>query len=364
MNALFRLALGVAVLPLLAAGVLSPTPDPAAAGGSAYIAIDADPSDGCGTLQGSRFVTTGTPVSVGICLMNSASPPASGLISGARLGITYISPLTASDVADDGTTDLDANPDWNQASLGGDAAWDCNVLNDPASAPSANPSPATITCESVGGVDRAVSGDALLATLTFNAPSSTGTSPLILDNIELSLGDDPDASCNFGIICIGASIIVQPGTPTPVSTSTNTPTNTNTPINTNTPTSTNSPTPVNTSTPTPSPTPCTSNGTPVTCPTATPTRTTTQSDTHTPTRTGTAASTGTATTAASTTSPVAPGTQPSGSAGAGGQQPVRLPDTGSTGSSARGSSYLLLTLGVGAATLLGAGMLVTTRRRR
>lgn len=366
MDARSRIAVVLLIIPMLAAATFGLTPSPADAGSSSYLAIDADPSDGCGTIQGSRFITTGQAVSVGVCLMTSGSPPASGLISDATLGITYISPLSASDVAGNGTTDLDANPDWAEASAGGAAAWDCNSLDNASTAPSAAPSPATITCASVGGVDRAISGDVLLATLSFDAPSGTGTSPLILDSIQLVIGGNQTVACNFGIICIGASIIVQPATATATNTptSTSTPpspsTSTNTPVPTSTSTSTNTPTPTNTSTHTPSPTPCTSGGTPVACPTASATRTSTRTSSPTATRTVTL----TPTLAASATSPAVVGTQPSGGAGAGGDQPILLPDTGNHGVSTGDSPYAWLALSLGAAGALAVGMVLTVRHRR
>ncbi|MDP9238559.1 MAG: hypothetical protein M3P30_14385 [Chloroflexota bacterium] len=341
----FALGLGIAALIVAGLGARSLTSvTPASAVVSASLAIDADTSDGCATIQPTNNITQGTATSVGICIVNAASAPVSGLISGATLRVTYTAPLTASNVASEGgltPTDLNSNPDWNQATGG---SWDCNVLNTGASAPTASPSPATITCESgAGSVDVPVSGNVLLATLNFNAAGSLGTSTLAFGVTDLSTGASGvnNPVCGAGFTCTGASITVQAP---PTATATATATATSTPTATNTP--------------------CTVGGVACTA-TPSPTTSTSANRTNTPTRTSTAVATATATTGAARTATKAAGgaTQPGGGAGAGGT--IRLPNTGSQPSGGAGThSWLWLTMAALAAACIGGAMALTARRHR
>jgi hypothetical protein len=212
---------------------------------SASLAIDADTSDGCATIQSTANISVGTATSVGICMVNASAAPVNGLISGVDLSVIYSGPLTATNVAGNGTTDLNSNPDWNEA-VGG--SWDCNLFDGPLSAPRADPSPAILECGDL--VDVSVSGNVLLGTLTFDAAASLGTSTLHLTG-GLSSGVDGGANpvCGDAITCVDASITVQASdTPTATVTATNT-----APVALKTHTPTWTPTAAPTSTPTPVP---------------------------------------------------------------------------------------------------------------
>jgi hypothetical protein len=235
---------------------------------TASLAIDADTSDTCATIQSTATISVGTATSVSICLIDASAAPVNGLISAVHLSVTYTAPLTASNVPSDLTTDLNSNPNWaGMFDQGG--TWDCNSLDLPASAPSASPSPATITCDSVGR-DVAVSGNVVLATLTFDAAASLGTSTLAFTATDLSTGVEGlgNPVCGTDITCDGASITVQAATDTPTATVTATNTapvalKTHTPTRTPTAAPTSTPTPV-----TPTKTPAPSATTVATSPTA------------------------------------------------------------------------------------------------
>lgn len=207
---------------------------------SSSLAIDADTSDGCATIQSTANISVGTATSVGICIVNASAAPVSGLISTVDLSVIYSGPLTATNVAGNGTTDLNSNPDWNEA-VGG--SWDCNLFDGPSSAPRADPSPAILECGDSDLLDVSVSGNVLLGTLTFDAAASLGTSTLHLTG-GLSSGVDGGANpvCGDGITCVDASITMQAAATVtatntaPVALKTHTPTRTPTAAPTSTPT--------------------------------------------------------------------------------------------------------------------------------
>ena len=334
---------------------------PVSAGVPASIVIDTDITNGtgpCDIIDATANISFNTTTVVAICLLNASASPVNGSISGASLGVSYTSPpLSAPDFFGNFTTDLNANPNWNET-IGGQmtTTWDCNPLDIPGTAPNAVGGVATISCDS-GLVDEAVTGTVLLATLTFDPATFLGTSTLAFTNTtDFSTGalgaTNPvcDPQNIQPITCTGASITVQAAA---TATATSTATDTATAPATNTAT--------NTATATPTSTPCATNGTPVTCPTAT-TTATTAANTHTPTPTSSAVATATNTKAAGASAP-----QSGGGAGAGGTSPIRLPNTGATrtnDTSGGISQYVWLAMALAAAAALGGGMLLTVRRKQ
>ncbi|MEX2247667.1 MAG: hypothetical protein WEC75_13400 [Dehalococcoidia bacterium] len=152
-------------------------------------------------------MTEGAPVAVALCLSGADAAPLGGAIRSVTLRVTYNALLSAADVPGDLLTDLDADPDWNDEGLAG---WDCNVLNSAAAAPRAEPSPATITCNTVSLTDYPVSGDVLLATLTLTA-AAPGTAVLSWDGGTSVLSGAVESLCGEeGIVCEDATIVVSP----------------------------------------------------------------------------------------------------------------------------------------------------------
>jgi hypothetical protein len=137
-----------------------------------------------------------------------------------QLAVAYTTPLQGVVVASDLTTDLDGNPDWNEAvSPGGTAAWDCNLLNNAASAPRPA-SPALLVCETTNLQDQAFAGTEHLATIRFQT-GDAGTAELIWTGDTSLLSGADEVLCGSGIACIGAEISVGTdavGAPAPTST--------------------------------------------------------------------------------------------------------------------------------------------------
>jgi hypothetical protein len=220
----------------------------------AHLAIDANPINGSGAcfpVDAQRNVAVNNSFTVGLCLVDPSAPPVNGGISQLTLDVAYGVPLTATNLPGDGTLDLADNPDWNEGALGGAGVWDCNILNNPASAPTASPSPATITCATANFVQQPLSNTALLATIAFDAPLGTGTVPLTWTANSTGLFGSTEAICGTTLVCQPAEVIVSDVLFTPtLAPSTNTPEPTVTPSETPTPA-----TPTVTRTPTMSPTP-------------------------------------------------------------------------------------------------------------
>jgi hypothetical protein len=234
-----RWRLGGLLIAIAVAAVLFGLPSraPSAyAGVDATLVIDADTSNGsCTTVDATRSVTTGSSFTVALCLLNAQAVPVSGGMNTITFEVDYGPELNAPNVAPDNTTDLDGNPNWNQAGLSSQQSWDCNLVNLAGGAPTGNPTPASIACATVSLNDEPVTGTELLATISFTAQGS-GTSPLTWGDASSILSGVNEALCVAAdIACVDASITVTGGapantsTPIPVATATNTPAPTNTP---------------------------------------------------------------------------------------------------------------------------------------
>lgn len=222
---------------------------------SGHLHIDADPTNGagpCDIIDAMRTVAPSTVFTVAVCMDGANLAPISGGFNTAQITMTYGPELTAANVASDLTTDLNSNPDWNQAGLSGPQSWDCNQLNNLAAAPKASPSPAFMSCTTTSSSDQPVTGTVLLATVTFTA-ASNGTTALTFGGVADTniLAGANEADCGSGFTCTSATIQVGLATPTPTPTPTNTPTPTPTLTPTSTPPPTSTPTPSATSTATP-----------------------------------------------------------------------------------------------------------------
>ena len=188
----------------------APGSGPGVAETDARLAIDAVIGNGegpCSPVDSQASSAIGSPVAVGLCIVDGAAAPVNGGFNTVTLTVSYAGPLGATNAASDLQTDLGGNPDWNEAGLGGNV-WDCNLLNAQATAPRAAPSPATITCITVSLADQAVSGNVLLATLTLEG-SVPGTAVLSWDGDTSILAGPNEVTCADGITCLGATIVIE-----------------------------------------------------------------------------------------------------------------------------------------------------------
>jgi hypothetical protein len=205
-----------------------------------------------------RTVQEGSQFTIALCLEDANLAPVSGKLTSFTLGVTYPAEISAPDVVDDGTRDLNANPNLNEGSALGGTNWDCNALDIPLSAPNGTPSPATLTCNTTNYQANTLGPPPVhLATISFNTVS-TGTAALAYtdftqDPVTSLLPTVAELLCGIDIQCLGATITIAG--PTPTFTRTPTPTATLTPSVTPTPTRTPLPaTPTPTDTPTQIPT--------------------------------------------------------------------------------------------------------------
>jgi hypothetical protein len=140
-------------------------------------------------------------------LINPELAPISGGLTSLHLVFDYTPPLTGVVVTSNFGTDLNGNPDWNEAVSPG-ASWDCNVLNSQDTAPRAT-SPARIICDATDFANHPFSGTEHLATFSFNASSTTGTTTMSW-NIETEMVAGSDGLTCADIACEGATITIVP----------------------------------------------------------------------------------------------------------------------------------------------------------
>jgi hypothetical protein len=188
----------------------TPTPGTLALMTTPALLIDADPSNGDGayaTVDSMRTISQGASLAVALCLLNPELPPVNGGLTSLRLVVSYTTPPAGIVVAPNLSTDLDGNPNWNQAVSTG--AWDCNVLNSAGTAPRAA-SPSWILCDSTTLANQPFSGAEHLATLSFSAVSSSGTATISWSSeTEMVSGSDGISCDGVTLQCVGAEIIVS-----------------------------------------------------------------------------------------------------------------------------------------------------------
>jgi hypothetical protein len=201
-----------------AEGTVRSTPeafDTPVPGSRARLAIDADPTDSgpCNTIDDTRTVPRGTEFQVVICLDAAESPPTSGALTSLTLQLSYGPNLLAVARPDDGSTDLNGNPDFLEGPAVGGSDWDCNALDDPISAPRAEPSPTLLVCTTTDfAPNETASGAVPLASLTLTALDS-GQSEMAFGDVTGVLGGERgivESLCmNDDIACDPATIVVQ-----------------------------------------------------------------------------------------------------------------------------------------------------------
>jgi hypothetical protein len=227
-----RLVALLAVVAVAAVAITVPIRS-AAGGATAALRIDADPSGTpCSPVDTVRAVAPSASFSVALCLTDASAAPVNGGFTTTTLDVSYGGGFTATDNPGDAGTGLGGNPLWNTAAAnGGAGAWDCNQLGQPQSAPSATPSPATITCSTNSVQDQTI-GSPLLATLTLMAPGGGGTTLDFAGTTAMLAGAFEGLCADQTIECFGANITVTGGgdTPTPAP-----PTATFTPVASSTP---------------------------------------------------------------------------------------------------------------------------------
>ena len=174
------------------------------------LSIDVDVANGsgpCDIVDASTSVDRGSNVVVAVCLESPEAPPVSGSLTAIEVQLEYGSQLSAVSGSGDGVDDLDSNPDLNQGpALGGDD-WDCNVLDQPASAPKASPSPARLVCNTSDFNWNEVRGASIaLALIEFTAAGAGSTDLTlvgttgILARFEEFLCLDATADCRLARI--------------------------------------------------------------------------------------------------------------------------------------------------------------------
>jgi hypothetical protein len=273
------------------------------------LAIDLDISGTpCNPVNDTRTVAPGTAgLQAGICLLDATNGVGNGSITEVSPKFFYDDALIdAVDGPFDNNTDLEANPDFNQA-IGG--TWDCNAFNQVFTQPNASPPPVAMGCQAAPSAT-GLGAATLIATFTYTA-ANAGTDTWFWDGgATVTFEGGSFNSCDSGnILCQPATLTIgsaETNTPTATATRTNTPTATATRTNTPTATATNTNTPTATATRTNTPTPTATNtaqptATNTLTPTPTSTAQATATNTSTPTATNTAQPTATNTSTATPT---------------------------------------------------------------
>ena len=100
----------------------------------------------CNPVNDTRTVAPGTTgLQAGICLLDATNGVGNGSITEISPKFSYNDALLdVTEAGADNNTDLDANPNFNQA-MGG--TWDCNAFNNPVTQPNASPPPVAMGCQ-------------------------------------------------------------------------------------------------------------------------------------------------------------------------------------------------------------------------
>jgi hypothetical protein len=227
---LAAIAFSVMVAAFVASGALTRSADVAeahTATGTAHFELDTNTANGiCGaSVDAANTVFAGSTFQVAICLSDGADAPINGNIATLTLGLDYDDTIVrAPNVAGDGLTNLDANPDMQDSAwANGQAAWDCvGVNNSPPAMPRGNDGgqpgaltvpgvgigPAVMTCLSVASADEPLASGVtdVVALVDFDAHTSGGPTPLDIFGSFLTGVDEPE--CGVSIDCIGGEITV------------------------------------------------------------------------------------------------------------------------------------------------------------
>jgi hypothetical protein len=206
----------------------------------------------CNPVDSTRIVAPGTTgVQAGVCLLDAANGIGNGNLTEVSPKFFYDDALIdATEGGGDNNTDLDANPDFNQA-IGG--TWDCNAFNNAFTGPNASPPPVAMGCQAAPAA-AGLGAATLIATFTYDA-ANAGTDTWVWDGgATVTFEGGTFNSCDSGnIVCQSATLtIAEPPTVTPTATATDTgtptasPTPTDTPTPTITPTASSTPTATNT----------------------------------------------------------------------------------------------------------------------
>jgi fimbrial isopeptide formation D2 family protein/uncharacterized repeat protein (TIGR01451 family) len=168
----------------------------------------------CDIVDAAATTFAGSTNTLAICLLDGNDFDGGDLNTGDIFGFApkfaYPGSMTAVNGPFDTNTDLDANPDFNQA-LGG--AWDCNAFNNAGSQPVASPSPASMGCTETGAGIPPTAAPMVVAIMTYSTPAAAAVAPLTWDGgATVSYGSTLDAShsCGAGGVfaCQDATITV------------------------------------------------------------------------------------------------------------------------------------------------------------
>jgi hypothetical protein len=180
--------------------------------GAPVLSIDVDVANGsgpCDIVDASVSVDRGSTFSVAVCLESPEAPPVSGALTVIEIHMEYGSQLSALAGSGDGMNDLNSNPDLNQGdALGGDD-WDCNLLDEAASAPKASPSPARLVCTTSDFRYNQVQGETVALALVRFTAESAGSTDLMLGATGI-LAEFVELNClDSTTLCRSASIEVR-----------------------------------------------------------------------------------------------------------------------------------------------------------
>jgi hypothetical protein len=174
------------------------------------VSIDADPDNGsgpCDIVDNTVSVSAGQQFEVAFCLESGERAPINAALNTLELRAAYTNQIGGVAGSGNGTTDLDSNPDFNQAAMGDD--WDCNVADDPRSAPQAQPE-ILIACTTNDFQDNAVPGSSvMIALVRLNAVSAGQASITFTDRVSLLSGNQEALCVENQIQCNDASVNIN-----------------------------------------------------------------------------------------------------------------------------------------------------------
>ena len=209
--------LAIAILGLVATLGPARVPGTVEAASPPKYALDMNPLNGtgpCDIVDAAVTTFAGSTNTLAICLLdgNDFDPgdATTGDIFGFAPKFAYPGSMTAVNGPFDTLTDLDANPNFNQALGGG--SWDCNAFNNAGSQPVASPS-VSMGCQETGTGIAPTAAPMVVAIMTYSTPAAAAAAALVWDGgATVSYGSTLDAShsCGAGGVfsCADGSITV------------------------------------------------------------------------------------------------------------------------------------------------------------
>jgi hypothetical protein len=180
--------------------------------GPSHLELDFDPTNGsgpCDIVDATVEVEEGEEFDVFICLEEAQSAPVSGALGGLEIYVSYPSGLTGINVPSDLSTDLQGNPNLNEGPELGGTDWDCNLVNNPATAPLGSPSPAQLICTTLDTMENSITDDEVrLAAFSLQAGTAGEVAMDFASNTLVWNGVVETYTCGAEIECIGGTVTV------------------------------------------------------------------------------------------------------------------------------------------------------------